>query len=179
MKAIFLRHGQSEANVKQIIDSTLPGASLTQQGINQVKNVREKFGAIALSKCYCSPFKRTVQTFEYLDFDIPLILENRIREFDYGKCNQSDVAEVSTKIKEFFKNASLGQRTMRFGGNGETFQEFNERVISFWEELQRKRENVLVITHESVIIEILKQYSGDEGEFEDRVEFAFPFVFDL
>jgi broad specificity phosphatase PhoE len=179
MKVVLLRHGQSKGNVSQIIDSKMPGTSLTSKGIEQVKQLRDELKEMNLAKAYCSPFQRTIQTFEYLDLNIPLILDKRIKELDYGQFNKRKVTNISDEIGAVFKNAKQGNLNMRLGKSGETMQELINRVKSFWSEIEENNENVLIISHKSVIIEMLKLDKRIEGEIKSKVKCAKPIILEV
>jgi len=160
MNIILLRHAQSFANKKGIIDAILPGTALTTEGIKHVNTIRPSvisFLKGGLSKCYCSPFQRALQTFKFLKIKIPLIIDERIREIDYGLYNGKNLNDVSAGIKAIFRRAT-DDKSMRdrFGINGENYLELILRVYSFLMGIIRKNENVLIISHEAILIEIEK-----------------------
>lgn len=162
MKIILLRHAESVANAEGIIDSKLPGTDLTANGIRHINDIRPAVQAFlrkGISKCYCSPFQRAVKTFDLLDLDIPLVLDERLREVDYGQHNGRKLKEIFGEIATIFQRAKKGEdvRT-RFGDNGENYLELVTRIQSFLIDLLERDENVLVISHESILIEIHKTW---------------------
>ena len=61
MNLIFMRHGESMDNIKQILSSNnLACSFLTERGIEQVKTAVGKIKKI--DKVYYSPLIRTIQT---------------------------------------------------------------------------------------------------------------------
>jgi len=157
----FLRHGQSHANLKGLISSKLPGSKLTSAGINQSKIIAKKIKKIIdINIIYCSPFQRTIQTLKHLKINSrPLfknvIIEDRIREIDYGIYDSQTVQKKELAIKKTLNRIYKGDNEIRFGITGENEEEIMARIGSFLVELIKKRKNALVITHQCVVDIIL------------------------
>jgi broad specificity phosphatase PhoE len=159
MKIVLLRHGESLANVRGIIDSNEPGALLTKRGFDQIEMIKPRvhqFVDEGLLKCYCSPFKRAIQTFNALDISIPMILDERIREFDYGRFDQVNISDISHIIKKYFSNAENGIIYNKIGVCGESYYALVSRTYLFIAELLEKNEDALIISHDSIFLEIGK-----------------------
>ncbi|MDO4871039.1 MAG: phosphoglycerate mutase family protein [Candidatus Saccharibacteria bacterium] len=88
MNIIFMRHGEAEDNVSELLSSNLLRCStLTQNGKQQVidsANLLEQ-----VDKIYVSPLIRTLQTAKIVAENqknkIDIIIDDRIREINWGK----------------------------------------------------------------------------------------------
>ncbi len=84
---VFVRHGESETNVKNILSSAIDGYPLTDAGVRQAENA-----ALALSRLpkidalYSSQILRAMQTAEIIGkkTGMKFIVDNRLRERNFG-----------------------------------------------------------------------------------------------
>lgn len=93
-KIIFVRHGESQANVDKSLYAKLPDNSieLTKKGQIQAQSIGRKLKELIKDSkvvFYVSPFKRSQQTFEniklsFLDNDVSVKEDPRIREQEWG-----------------------------------------------------------------------------------------------
>jgi broad specificity phosphatase PhoE len=97
-----------------------------------------------------------MQTLDVLDIHIPMVLDERIREFDYGQFNQAKTDEISHIIKNYFRDAEHGMIHNKIGVSGESYFSLVSRIYSFMTELLERNEDSLVISHESIFLEIGK-----------------------
>lgn len=168
MNIHLIRHGQSEANINQVISCKLPGAKLTNKGIKQAQKLGEElFGLIKdVKSIYVSPFRRTVQTLASLCVDIKncsLVPEERIRELDYGQYDNQKNSRIDPLIEKILKRVLRGDNTIRFGITGENEYELIHRLYSFIIDLIRKDEDSLVVTHDCVIVVLSALHSQLRG----------------
>lgn len=89
MRLILIRHGQTASNLGRHLDTAVPGAPLTELGIEQAQALAQTLRGERIDAIYCSTFLRTQQT------ALPLAdergLEMRIR---------SGIREISAGILE-------------------------------------------------------------------------------
>ena len=153
MNLIFMRHGESMDNIKQILSSNnLACSFLTERGIEQVKTAVDKIKKI--DKVYYSPLIRTIQTaclFKKVHHDVEFVIDERIREINYGiygdKKNNIDLDNVRELQKK-------GDFFVRFGKYGENKFEIYQRLINFLEDVKNDNfdnNNILIISHGSII----------------------------
>lgn len=62
MRILFLRHGQTPANVRGILDTAAPGPGLTELGTRQAEAVVEAIGHEKIAAIYVSKLVRTHET---------------------------------------------------------------------------------------------------------------------
>ena len=78
-----VRHGQSEANLAQIMQGSKIDTPLTKLGKKQALAAKAKLATVSFDAVYASPLKRAVQTAKLISSATPT-LDDRLVEFDYG-----------------------------------------------------------------------------------------------
>ena len=153
MRAYFIRHCQSEANLRKI-HSGWAQVSLTELGVYQAKKAGEYLKDIAFDKVYSSDLIRAMQTAENA-------LPGCVYETD-SLLRERNVGEVTGKSKDIcYKEYGEVYMTSRnaldytpFGGENEEM--LRERAERFIRKLgQCDYENVAVFTHEAFLRNIL------------------------
>ena len=94
MKIALIRHGQTPANITASLDTRLPGLPLTELGLSQAENLKERFVrevAGQLDALTVSAMKRTQQTAEPLCelFGVTPVVTAQIREVSAGDLEMS------------------------------------------------------------------------------------------
>ncbi|MDF1498591.1 MAG: class I tRNA ligase family protein [Patescibacteria group bacterium] len=155
-KFILLRHGESESNVKNIKAGKLDGYPLTEKGIKQSKDVAEILKKEKIDIIISSPILRTKQTADIIKnlLKIDYIEDERIKEYDFGSWNGHSSDELfckENKIYQEYKKLGYDEEkwNFKFGGDGESRKEIEQRVKSFIEEVgeKHKGKNILIIGH--------------------------------
>ena len=158
-KFILLRHGESESNVKDIMAGQLDGYLLTEKGIKQSKNVAEILKNEKIDIIISSPIQRTKQTADIINdvLGIERVEDDRIREYDFGAWNGHNSEELFCDKNELFqeyKKLDKGedQYNFKFGGDGESRSDVEDRVKEFAEDINKKYagKTVLIVTHGGV-----------------------------
>ena len=87
MKVVFLRHGQSEYNIKHLINQD-PNIRvyITAKGKKQIADVAKKLEGIEFDAIFVSEFIRTKESAEIINSDrnIPIVIDRRINEERIG-----------------------------------------------------------------------------------------------
>ena len=157
----FIRHGQTEANVKGILTGRLE-TNLTQKGIDD---------AIALSKeltedfdyYYCSPLTRTHQTLRAIKGNVDFIIDERITEVSSGDWQGKLKSELPEEEYNLYKKGLLNPP------NGESLTDVDKRIESFLKEMFSKykdNEKILVVTHNG-FMRSLKRMFIDKDKVEE------------
>ena len=138
----FIRHGQTEANVKGILTGRLE-TNLTQKGIDDAialsKELKEEFDYY-----YCSPLTRTHQTLKAIKGDVDFTIDERITEVSSGDWQGKLKSELPEREYELYKKGLLNPP------NGESLQDVDKRIKSFLNDMfskYKKDEKILVVTH--------------------------------
>lgn len=149
MKLYVIRHGEVEANVKELLNGR-DDAILTTKGISQVKHASELLEDIHIDVIICSPLRRTVETAKIINKKhIPIIYDNRILERDTRKMMYHRAQDVDFN---YFYN--LDDNIIYEDCEG--FKSVLIRVIDFIEDIKKqyKDKSVLVVTRGDVCIAI-------------------------
>lgn len=145
MKLIFIRHGETPANVAgtmQDLEADMK-LELTENWIEQAKEAWEVLKDEKFDAIYVSDMRRTQQTAKYIFPDCTdFILEPRIREHVL-----SLRPNISYSYNELWSEKWTEMRLAWFD-DGETFQQQIDRVHDFIQELATQPyQNVAVVTH--------------------------------
>lgn len=149
----FIRHGESEANVKKVFAGQKDDSLLTDEGRQQAKITAEEIikEGLKIDQIYSSPLKRAYETAEIIAKEIgfdtsKIITENRIMEYDMGSLSGTPWHTISSSI---LVNAE----------NAEDTEKFLNRVISCVKELSSLPGNILLVSHAGVgrILETVRE----------------------
>lgn len=148
MKIIFVRHGESEANVAGLInDNPARPVNLTERGRAQAEFASNELRAVRFTHAYASEFPRAQQTAKILlrHHACPLQIDARINERKTGM--------DWLPVKAFHDLAATDPLHIK-PERGESFLEQMERLCSFLDEIAARHPDgmVLVVSHENPIL---------------------------
>ncbi|MEI8249061.1 MAG: histidine phosphatase family protein [Candidatus Taylorbacteria bacterium] len=157
----FIRHGESEANLKHTFAGQKDDSILTEKGRKQALDEGNKIKELGINidTIVSSPLKRALSTAhivaEAIGHSKEIIVDPRITEYDMGDLTGTPTFEITS-------------RQMATGKNAEDTKLFLNRVKSFLDEYSKKDENILMVCHAGVgrIIETMKT-GGDPILFYD------------
>ncbi|MFB7940339.1 histidine phosphatase family protein [Streptomyces sp. NPDC127049] len=95
---ILVRHGRSTANTSGLLAGRTPGVALDERGAAQAAALPGRLAGIPLAAAVSSPLQRCRETLQpLLDArpDLPLHVEERINECDYGDWSGRKLAELN------------------------------------------------------------------------------------
>lgn len=152
MKILFMRHGESKRQAKQVENSVSDSVNgLSDVGIEQVKMTACKFHE-NIDAVYTSPYSRTQLTAQIflheLGLDNPIITDTRLREIDYGY--HDGTIPKKTELTEVAIKQVAGDYDIRFGKTGENKREIVMRFFEFLVDVFNKyseQDNVFVVSH--------------------------------
>ncbi len=152
MNLIFMRHGEATDNVKELIsDKEIYWSILTKKGIETVKE-SVSYLPNNIDAMYVSPLPRTIETAHYVFEKYPhmnVVIEDRIREIQYGKFSHSKNNE---ELDEIRRKQIAGDYLTRFGDYGENKLDIEKRLTNFLIDISNTDyHNVLIVSHGSVI----------------------------
>lgn len=142
MKLYVIRHGETNYNIEYKICG-ISEAYLTDQGILQAKQAKDKLEGITFDKVLVSPLKRAIQTASIIS-DQTFIIDDRLQEINFG------IFEGKSRDIQSFKSIkyNLGMHYP----SGENFLEVIHRVYSLLDELKNSNyDNVLIVCHGGII----------------------------
>lgn len=115
----LLRHGETEENVRHILQGHMPG-TLTVQGIRQAVDASATIKTLDIEAVLCSDLKRCTDTYDILKREIPdipeMVITPLLRERAWGSATGM-VADGVTRIvipKDAESMSSLKDRARRF-----------------------------------------------------------------
>lgn len=140
MKIYFAAHSTSKDNEAEL-SSGWKDVELSELGIQQSKELGERFKDIKIDLICCSDLKRAVDTVKIaFGNKIFVIVDKRLRELNYGDFNgkPSDVVDHMKK-----------ERIKKPFSNGESYELAMIRVHEFCKELKKNHpdKTVLVVGH--------------------------------
>ena len=162
---ILVRHGETEANVKQVWQGTLD-APLTKRGMLQVEHTAKRVAELAqehpIDHFYVSPLPRARSTAAAIAATIrhePAIYDG-VREFDLGDWEGrtfQDLREREDLWNRWAADPSFAPP------NGESPVSFATRIREAFETLAGSHpdDTVLVVSHGGVIANLLASWLGD------------------
>lgn len=162
MANIYLvRHGESQANQTDLISSKLPGLGLTKLGADQIRKiVSDVLCDLDFVRIYTSPLLRTLETASIINKiyypKAEIIVDDRIKEIDYGRYDGKKKEEVDSKIERTLYRILAGDFSIRFGEDGENESEIMDRIINFLIDIVQKNQNCVVVSHQGIIDIILQ-----------------------
>lgn len=154
MKIYFVTHSTSKDNEEKIA-SGWRDAELSKLGIQQAKELGERFQDIEVDLICCSDLTRAVDTVSIAFGDkIPVIADRRLRELNYGDFNGKPV-EIVNQMKD--------KRIKEPFPNGESYEQAIARIHDFFREIKSDHlEKVaLVVGHRATQLG-LETLAGDK-----------------
>jgi len=150
---LLLRHGEAVGNAEGLLLGRSE-SSLTDRGRLQVDRLRSLVAAKGpVGRVVSSPLERARCTAEVLDLDVPIEIDERWTEIDYGRFDGERLSEMPSEVWRAWRK-DPGYRP----AGGETLLELGARVRVACEELfsddgrgARAGQHVVVVSHVSPI----------------------------
>lgn len=148
MKIYILRHGETNLNAKAVLQGRLD-EPLNQNGRDLADVTGKALQGVHFDCCISSPLCRSRETAELVlrnsGNDIPITIDERIIEVDFGKMEGVEKAAMTDEDRRFFTDP------FRFAGftGGESLRDVCNRTQAFLKELVAKDDGrtYLISTH--------------------------------
>lgn len=159
MELIFVRHGESEGNVKKVLygHTDYP---LTTKGQSQIPHIIEQVKHFKADKIYTSPLVRAKCIGDAIGsvYDLPVVVDDRLKEMDFGDyedvSREDVVAEVGQdkyfEVIGFFDHYAIP--------GGEHQDDFLKRVQEFVDEVLAGEDGTYLITAHFGVIKAAINY---------------------
>ncbi len=141
----FIRHGQSEANLKGVFAGQRDDSLLTEKGREQALVTAQELLAtgVVFDRVISSPLKRTLETADIvakeIGFDVSKIeIDPRITEYDMGNWTGTPTKTITSL-------------ELCAGENAEDSELFKKRIMECIQELSALPENILLVSHGGVL----------------------------
>lgn len=181
MLVYVIRHGQSESNLGHYFPGK-EGVHLTEKGIEDAKRAGRILSSIRFTHIYASDYIRAIETARNAIPGCSPILDERLRECDYGSLAGLEVSHVKELYGESFLENQRKRDYSPYGG--ESTPQQIKRVTAFVKDLEFLKEDsiVAVFCHEGTVKSFLcaaleqelnfRRIRGDNGsvavfEFKD------------
>ncbi len=145
----IIRHGQTDFNVRQVVQGRGVNSDLNDTGIRQAKLFFEAHKEIKFDVVYTSSLKRTWQTVDsFISKKIPHIAVENLDEIDWGIFEGVEHhPDLQKTYYDIINEWKLGNLTIKIEG-GESAQDLADRLTPFVEELSASHhQTILVCTH--------------------------------
>ncbi len=161
MKIYIVRHGEVPHNVLNQYNTS--DEDLTENGINQALNLKDKIKNLNFDIVISSPLIRAKHTAKIIVPNNKIIIDDRLKERNPGSLSGQSI-EVTNR-EEYWNYYTKIQY-----GTSENIQEFFKRVHSFIDELKTKEyKNVLIAAHSGVSKAFSGYFEGiQDGKFLNR-----------
>ena len=131
MRLIIVRHGETEGNIKRIIQGHMQ-EPLDEAGIQQAKRVAERLKTEKIDAIYSSDLKRARMTAEEIIKhypDVPVHFVKELRERDYGTAT----GKTRDEVRRYREAHNLPKYDYTPEG-AESFQDMKDRLMAFLEQ---------------------------------------------
>lgn len=157
MKTIyFIRHTQSEANLKDILASR-QDFPLTEEGRREAVVIASEFKGIAqLDRIFCSPLRRAQQTARPIAeaFGLDVEIDERLTEQELGVFSGMTYTQLENRT-DYMHERSKRWNWIPAGG-GESYEMIANRLEPLFQSLESlKGDSILLVTH-AVTLRIVK-----------------------
>ncbi len=158
MEVYIVRHGQVPQNVLKQYNAD--DADLTELGIKQAKELKEKISEMQFDIIISSPYIRARHTAEIIKPNETILFDERIKERSCGDLSGKPY-EVTNR-EEYWNYYS----TIQYG-TSENIKDFFKRVYNFLDELKNKDyRTVLIVAHNGVSKAFNSYFEGiKDGKF--------------
>ncbi|QDP39522.1 histidine phosphatase family protein [Radiobacillus deserti] len=180
MEFVFVRHGQGEHTLDIPNSLHISDPSLTEEGINQAKALREQLPLSPTDVLICSPVRRTLETMEIWSKGIdckkivsPLVSPRMFPQIPEGKTLPCDKMLSEETIKADFPDFHLDEEAESEwwikGINKMSEEEFNLRGKAFIKRCKLMgTRRIFIVSHDGTITSYRKFITGNEftrGDF--------------
>ncbi|MDX1414756.1 MAG: histidine phosphatase family protein [Candidatus Promineifilaceae bacterium] len=162
MKLLITRHGESEANVRQIISNRDLQHVLTQKGKEQALQLADDLAAYDVNDIYCSPILRARETAEIVAcrLELGFTITDALLEFDCGMMEGRGDAEAWQAHSATVRAWDVYRQYDRcIPPDGESFHDMQDRFLPFMAEITGQSEgtatDILLISHGGMLHQML------------------------
>ena len=148
MKLTLIRHAEVEHTYLNKYNGH-NDITLSNEGINQAKDISKVLDAMHFDAVYCSDLRRTKETIKYYKLQDKVIYTKELREKSWGKHEGLSFDEIIAQNEIQYEDFLQFINAL----DGEDYQEYIKRIEVFFLEylVSLKKEHILIITHAGVI----------------------------
>lgn len=148
----FVRHGETQYNVERRMQGFCD-SPLTKNGIEQAKSVGKGLSDISFKAAYSSDSQRVLDTAKFAigDRDIPITIDKRIKEMNFGVLESLLEAEIKTQYGNILETLFDLSDLNTAAPEGESYVQLFSRTNTAIEEIVKTHEkeggNILIFSH--------------------------------
>lgn len=153
MKLYFVRHGESEANIRRVISNRESPFRLTDLGRRQANILADSLKAIPITAIYASPVLRARETADILSQSLrqPYQVTEALREYDCGILEEQSDDSSWGLHREIYEDWTVHHNYHRQPDGGECFLDIRNRFLPFIKALTQDglhtNQHVLFVGH--------------------------------
>ncbi len=157
-KLYLVRHGETKWNVEKKMQGW-GDSELTEKGVRQVKELKEKVKNISFSAIFSSTSGRTLKTTEILVGGVDIIEEPDLREINLGAWEGRHFDELKKTSPENFRLFWESPQEY-FPEEGESVAEVQKRGMKVIRRIVKEypEANVLIVSHSCILKSIILKY---------------------
>lgn len=157
----LIRHGQTDWNLEKKTQGHTD-ISLNENGKEQAKLVSRIISNYKIDKIYSSDLLRAKETAEIINenFGLNIILDNRLREINYGDLEGVPRPTLSQDVWDVFNNNPEKL-------NAEPIINVFNRIKNFFDELDYDK-NIIIVTHGGALRTIM-YYINNKDNFDKKI----------
>jgi alpha-ribazole phosphatase len=148
-RLLLIRHAEPDENARGRCYGRLD-VGLSPTGLASAERLAESLRPVQLDAVYVSPRLRAVQTANALGGS--RIVDDRLRELDFGQFEGRTYDEIEREQPEFFRSWMKTPTLVQFPG-GESYAELRERVAAAVDEIvaANNERTIALVSHGGVI----------------------------
>lgn len=152
LNVFLLRHGETQWNADGNRYCGRTDIPLTKKGISQAELIHNQLSDIKFNAVYSSPLQRALSTAQIASGKDPVITDERLIEFRFGKWEGKTKEEFIPEDPALWDRWCNDPGTTNAGVTGETANEVVQRVNNFFEFALKKfpSGNILVVGHNGI-----------------------------
>lgn len=163
MQIVLVRHGATDWNLEHRCQGS-SDRDLSEVGVRQAEDIAAQLRTENVSAIYASDLKRARRTAEVIGqpHNLPVIIEERIRELDHGKLEGLTFTEIKENFGEFLTRWRTEPAELQVPG-GERLIDVAERAWSGLNQIVERHassENIVVVSHNFPIVGIVCRITG-------------------
>jgi len=163
VQIVLVRHGATDWNLEHRCQGS-SDRDLSAIGVRQAEELAVRLRAENISAIYASDLKRARRTAEAIGqpHQLPVIIEERIRELDHGKLEGLTFSEIKANYGEFLIRWRTEPAELQVPG-GERLIDVAERAWFGLNEIVARHdssENIVVVSHNFPIVGVVCKITG-------------------
>ncbi len=145
MQVLLVRHGESEANHRNMIVSQQGDPALTEHGWREARETAKHWELHPIQAVYSSPLLRTRQTASaFLKKGMEVIVDDRLHEIALGRWDGMTIEAIEAADHERYHQWKQDPE-MGAPDGGEALSRVAERIQSFLSDVRRQYHEGLII----------------------------------